>query len=228
MSTINDALKKAQKDKDAWDAVPGGGIPETSGRRGNASFRRRLAWVALLVLGGAALAYAAYTRIGPGAREAPMPPKPAPETPGPAAPAPPATAAQPATPAPASDGFYEKARAFQQQGLFRDARKWYTQALDADPGHVRALNNLGVLLLQQGEYDQARERLEKAARLDPANADPVYNLACLHALSGDTDRSLAYLTRAAALNPRVRVWAREDADLRSLRGLAPFERLVEK
>ena len=60
-----------------------------------------------------------------------------------------------------------------------------------------------------------------------------YNLACTHALLGDTDRALDLLeeelTRnqpSEAARARQAAWAREDPDLKSLRGDPRFERLT--
>jgi len=216
MSTIHEALKKAQKDKDARRREdvdrPFSGMP-SRGRR----FRWAV-WVMLFILLGALAAYAVHSRIRFSGGD-PQPPPPRHEAMSPAQ----APAGRTQPPAAA---FYEKARALHKQGLFRDARRWYDKTLAADPGHVDALNNLGVLLMHTGETAASREMLEKAARLAPRAVDPVYNLACLHALAGDHARSMAYLNRAVSLDPAARDWARHDGDFAGLRGAAEFEKLV--
>lgn len=215
MSTIHEALKKAQRDKDArrregTDAPVSGAPPRARRWRG--------AGLALaLLLMGALAAVAFHFRARPTGGDLQPPPRQGPRPPAQA------PAARTGTPAGA---FYEKARDLHKQGLFRDARRWYDKALAADPGHVHALNNLGVLLMHAGEAPMARELLEKAARLAPGAADPVYNLACLHALAGDRGLSMAYLNRAVSLDPAARGWARGDGDLAALRGVEEFEKLV--
>jgi tetratricopeptide (TPR) repeat protein len=218
MSTIHEALKKAQKDRDARRREQN--LAPFSARPSRARAFRRAAWIMLLVLVVAVAAYELQSRF-----RAPVGDSRPAALPRQGAAAPEARAQAGGTPSPAA-AFYEKARALHKQGLFRDAGRWYDKALAADPGHVDALNNLGVLLMRGGEMDRARELLEKAARLAPRSVDPLYNLACLHALAGDTAQGMAYLGRALGLDPAVRDWARGDEDLAGLRGSEEFQRLV--
>ncbi len=114
----------------------------------------------------------------------------------------------------------------QKAGDMRGAEKAYRMALDADPGHVDALNNLGVLHLRKGELEEARRCFEKAARLSPEYADAFYNLACLHAVRGEHDAALARLRQAVSMDASARKWAKQDPDLEVLRGHHGFEELI--
>jgi predicted Zn-dependent protease len=53
-----------------------------------------------------------------------------------------------------------------------------------------------------------------------------YNLACYLALLGDIDRALDAVTVACGIEPSFRTQARDDEDLRPLRGHPAFEELV--
>jgi len=121
---------------------------------------------------------------------------------------------------------YQKARAFHRDGRLTDAGMWYDKVIIMDPGHVRALNNRGVLHLHHKDYRAARKCFEKAIRLKPDYVDPYYNLACVSVARGQSEQGLRYLKKAVFMDPAVRVWAKEDPDLDVLRGTPGFKKLV--
>ncbi len=121
---------------------------------------------------------------------------------------------------------YEKAERFRKQGRLKDAKRFYEEALKLDPRHVDALNNLGVVYLHDKDYSAAQRKFEAITRIEPNDADPYYNLACLHALKGEERQALAYLKKAVSLNPLVRTWARRDRDLDNLRSIPEFEEII--
>jgi len=121
---------------------------------------------------------------------------------------------------------YQKARAFQRDGRLTDAGLWYEKVLSMDPGHVEALNNLGVLHLHEKSYSAARKCFEKALRLKPDYVDPYYNLACVCAAQGQAQQGLRYLEKAISMDRNVKKWAKEDPDLDPLRGEPRFREIV--
>ena len=80
------------------------------------------------------------------------------------------------------ENLYIKAVSLTKQGRIEEAKSVYRKVLILSPGNTMALNDLGVLLLHEGEFHQAESYLEKAVRLNPGDVNPYYNLACLHAL----------------------------------------------
>ena len=121
---------------------------------------------------------------------------------------------------------YDRARQFHKKGRLEEAKRLYEETLRIDPGYVDALNNLGVIFIGKRDYVAARRSLEKAVRLKPRYAEPFYNLACLNAIRGDIKLALAQLKKAVSLDPTVRDWARKDTDLESLRHLPEFRELI--
>ena len=121
---------------------------------------------------------------------------------------------------------YNKARKLHKKGRLGEAKRLYEETLRIDPGYVDALNNLGVIFIGKRDYVAARRSLEKAVRLKPRYAEPFYNLACLNAIRGDIKLALAQLKKAVSLDPTVRDWARKDTDLESLRHLPEFRELI--
>ena len=123
---------------------------------------------------------------------------------------------------------YNRAKIFHRRGRVNQAKRLYQETLKSDPGHVDALNNLGVIFIQEGNYPAAQRHFEKAMRLKPAYAEPFYNLACLHAIKGEVKQGLALLERAVSIDTTARDWARKDSDLANLRGTPEFETIVGK
>lgn len=217
MSSINDALRKAQQEKDL-QALRYGGILARS-REGKTFLGTRLVWrscfmVVLIFLAIAGLSWLDFgeERI-PERQEAPAPPLlPRPRQ----------------GPSPVdAPSLYDRAREHHRLGHVQDAKRLYLELLKQDPGHVEALNNLGVIYMETGDLSSARGAFEKAIRLRPGFVEPFYNLACLHAARGEINNSLSYLKRAISLNPEAREWARMDRDLEGLRGLREFEKTIK-
>ena len=123
-------------------------------------------------------------------------------------------------------GSYQKARAFHRGGRLPEAGIWYEKVISMDPGHVEALNNLGVLHLHKKNYSAARKCFEKAIRLKPDYVDPHYNLACVSAATGQVKQGLRYLGKAISMDPGVKGWAQKDPDLDPLRGSPRFRETV--
>ncbi|MBW2565374.1 MAG: tetratricopeptide repeat protein [Deltaproteobacteria bacterium] len=252
MSYINEALKKAQKEKEArHQRYPG--VASTPGYKARV-FPGKALWLTAFFL--ASLAFAAYLWLPSGdtqppgiepaqPKATPQPPgsKPAqpkatPQPPG-SKPAQPKATPQPpgseparpkATPQQKSVGnvkaLYERARVFHKRGRLQEAMRLYERTLSLNPEYVDALNNLGVIHIQNRRYSAARESFAKAIRLRPDYVDSHYNLACVHALEGAVSQSLIHLKRAVSLDQSVKNWARGDADLRNLHGVQGFEQII--
>ena len=121
-----------------------------------------------------------------------------------------------------------KAKNFQKSGQLIEAEQWYKKTVEANPGYVPALNNLGVIYLHGKKYSDARSYFEKAIRLNPGYVDPYYNLACLFTVNGDQEKALRYLRKAVSMHPQVKEWAGKDPDLENLRSLPAFGDLFNK
>jgi tetratricopeptide (TPR) repeat protein len=251
MSYINEALKKAQRDRDGRYQRFSGII--ASGPVGTKkSGKRKLAIsavIALMVLIPTALLMSDYFLQQPspvkkgsppsavsendGAKSAMVPSEKGPAT----IPTVTADGAAQAESAVASPGGlqnpreaevrYIEALTAQRRGDHKRAEDFYQQALLLDPGHVRALNNLGVLFMDQKKKREAVALFDRAIALKKDYADPYYNLACIYARMDEIDESIRYLKMAMAINKDVKNWAVKDADMKNVITSDEFKKIME-
>jgi tetratricopeptide (TPR) repeat protein len=122
---------------------------------------------------------------------------------------------------------YKEALSAQRRGDFKGAEGLYQRVLVLDPGHVRALNNLGVICLGQKKRERAIDLFSKAIVLKKDYVDPYYNLACLYAQTNEIDESLWYLKVAMAINGDVKNWVVKDADMKNVLASPAFKKIME-
>jgi tetratricopeptide (TPR) repeat protein len=215
MSYINEALKKAQREKDALSARYTGFLAARKER--TKALRRRSLWwtslIAVLIL----LAFMGYTWLDSKGTETQSASKDLG----------PQTVLKQASVLDPKD-LYDRARRFQKTGRSREARRLYQRAREIDPDNVHVVNNIGVTFLQERNFTDARKSFLDAIQQQPDYVDPYYNLACLHAIQGEVEKGLDYLRKAVSLDESVRQWARKDGDLKGLRSLPGFEEVVGK
>lgn len=82
----------------------------------------------------------------------------------------------------------------------REAEAAYRQALALDPGHVKALVMLGILMGMVGQHREAAEFFASAAQRDPKNAQIQFNLGEAYRKGGQFRPAEAALRRAMALD----------------------------
>lgn len=216
MSHINDALKKAQKERDARYLRYGAALAMFGKEKG--LFRNRIVWWALFLFIIFLVAFVSYSSLDSKDRQTPAAIELRPKK-------------QP-VPAPKPEGIdnakalYDSARVFHKKGRLLRAKRLYQETLRLDPSYVDALNNLGVICIHEKDFSAAKEAFEEAIRLNPEHVDPYYNLACLFAIKGDVKESLTHLRKAISLEKEVRDWAREDSDLDNLRTVPEFEAMI--
>jgi tetratricopeptide (TPR) repeat protein len=247
MSHINEALRKAQKDRDAH-ALKYTGILSSGKEKKRTFWRSTLFWGALFLMlillvfssytlwdsrGKKILASSdkkALTKRPPPAKSAgrakTLQPKMVENPTGPSQKAAANERDSKQKAARSARAFYERAIRFHKRNRLQDAKRFYQEALRLDPDYVDALNNLGVIYIRDKDYTSAQRSFERAVRLKPGYVDAHYNLACLHAIKGEVNQSLAHLKKAVSLDQLARDWARKDTDLESLRGLSEFEEII--
>jgi len=126
-----------------------------------------------------------------------------------------------------ADARYGEALLAQRKGDLKRAEDLYQQALTLDPGHVHALNNLGVIYMGQKKRGKALSVFARAVVLKKDYADAYYNLACLYAQANEIDESLWYLKVAAVIDGGVMDWVKNDADMKNVVASPEFKKIME-
>ena len=232
MSHINEALKKAQKEKDARNLNYAGIL--FAGGKGRMGLGLRAFWGSLFLVLFILVAFISYTwlnSIGPRTPPAHSKNKQTqnlarPKTSRTQTPTRSKQPTKPPKPALDANTLYERAKYFHKNGRLRDAKRFYQRTLGLEPSHVDALNNLGVIYIHDKNYAAAQKSFYKAIQLKPGHADVHYNLACLYAIKGELSAGLTHLRKAVSLDGSARQWAREDTDLANLRGMPEFEAII--
>ena len=77
----------------------------------------------------------------------------------------------------------------------------FQQALELNPRHLLALDNLGNAYRAQKRWDDARTVLESALKVAPEDAEANYSLGMVFAQTGDNGKAYKYLQRALKARP---------------------------
>ncbi|MCE5262221.1 MAG: tetratricopeptide repeat protein [Deltaproteobacteria bacterium] len=238
MSYINEALRKAQRERDNRYGQFGGIIAACPSADDRFRKRRSLlfAAAAALLLVSALLLFAVRApQPSPAVTKAPLPAAAAVALPPAAGPlelkAAPSSAAGGTSGGAQAAGDaelrYEEALLAQRKGELKQAELLYRQVLKLDPGHVRSLNNLGVVYMVQKRWEKAVAILGRAVVLKKDYIDPYYNLACLYAQKNETGESLWYLKMAARIDGGALKWATKDPDMKNVVASPEFKKLME-
>lgn len=234
MSYINDALRKAQNERDGRYSKWSAALPPVVDEPRRLPNRRVMAAmaVALLLLVTAGLLAVLYVRDRPSSPDKGIRPPalaeernaPSPGTGSGAVATPQRGAAEPGA---SAEQRYREALSAQRTGDHRRAEALYRQALAIEPGHVRALNNLGVLYMDAQKAEEAMAMFGKAIVLKRDYVDPYYNLACLYARKKEIDESLWYLKVAMTISDEVKNWVMKDADMENVVASPLFKKMME-
>lgn len=122
-----------------------------------------------------------------------------------------------------NETLYKQAVSFFKENKIEEAKDIYKEILVQDPGNINSLNDMGVLFLHEGRYEDAINYLRKAVKLKPKFANPFYNLACAYSLQNEGEKGMACLLKAIEVDEKVKDWAKEDPDLQNLKGYAEFK-----
>lgn len=215
MSYINEALKKAQEEKNSrygkLDYLASG-LSATNRTRATQRHKMLLA-TGLFVFAGIAVLAALVVFSPPTAKVSDE------QVPAKKAAAPPIAdpkKAQEEKRDAAIRDISEEAAAASRKGAFARAGALYEEALKLAPENVETLNNLGVVYLAEKKRKEALALFRRAILLKRDYVDPYYNMACLYAQKRDIDQSLWYLKIAISINKDVINWVRKDVDMKSV------------
>jgi Tfp pilus assembly protein PilF len=127
-----------------------------------------------------------------------------------------------------AQAIYQEALYAQRNLDMKGAEALYKRTLALDPGHVRAMNNLGVIFMGRKKWEDAIVLFNKAIVRKKDYVDPYYNLSCLYARRNKIDDSLYYMKAAAAIDGSVIEWAKNDADMKNVVASREFKKMMEE
>jgi tetratricopeptide (TPR) repeat protein len=123
--------------------------------------------------------------------------------------------------------------AYRQAGQTEEAAKAYAEAiqlayqqLQVNPQDSATMGYLALCYARQGDLEKAAEFVRRARAIDPADNQLMYDEAVVNALSGRSQPALAALQMALEKGYSAEE-ARNDSDLKSLKKLPEFQKLVE-
>jgi Flp pilus assembly protein TadD len=96
---------------------------------------------------------------------------------------------------------YDLGFVLDRTGRLPEAVAEYQRALDRNPNHRDALNNLGVALARQNRFGPAALQFSRLVAVDPDNADAHTNLGAILLTEGSRDRAAREFRTALQLNP---------------------------
>ena len=88
-----------------------------------------------------------------------------------------------------------------EQGAHAEAVAFYEEAIELDPTHAEAINNLGSALSYLGNYEESERCFREAMTIKPNFSDPYANLGVLLRQKSYLVDSEAFLRRALKLRP---------------------------
>jgi tetratricopeptide (TPR) repeat protein len=88
-----------------------------------------------------------------------------------------------------------------REGRVDDSIRCFQQALQLNPHHLLALDNLGNAYRLEKRWHEARTVLERALEVAPQDAEANYSLGMVFAQTDDTGKAYEYLQRALKARP---------------------------
>lgn len=88
-----------------------------------------------------------------------------------------------------------------REGRTTEAVPYFEHALQLNPDHLIALDNLGNAYRQLQQWEAAQKILERAVAVGPQDSEANYSLAMVYAQLGDSDRAYEYLQRTLKIRP---------------------------
>jgi len=93
--------------------------------------------------------------------------------------------------------------AYQRLEGYEESIKAYQAAIQIDPNHADAYNNLGATYYLQGRLTEAVEALVQAIRLESNLADAYFNLGAVHVARRERGEALKQYAPLRTLNPKL-------------------------
>ena len=104
---------------------------------------------------------------------------------------------------PRAEILFEIGNAYAEGGALGEGAVYYRLALEENPGHFRALNNLGLALKAEGRLSEAEEAIRRAIAINPSYAPARGNLGNLCSRKGRWEEAIGEFSEALRLDPSL-------------------------
>lgn len=118
--------------------------------------------------------------------------------------------------------------AYEQKGLYEQARTTIERAAAASGRHAATLAGLGRILALTGLENEAREILKRWSQFAEQSYVSAFWPSIVYAALGDTEGALSYLEQACDQRDPYLVWLRTDPRLDNLRAEPRFDSLLAR
>jgi tetratricopeptide (TPR) repeat protein len=126
-----------------------------------------------------------------------------------------------------SSELLRKADEFRREGNLEMADEFIIEAAKKMETNGRAWFQAGLVYHYDKEFREARECFEKSLNLGYSPTLSYYNIGCGYALLNEHDKALTFLEKAVAAGFRDRGQLTSDHDLKTLRSLPRYVKLVD-
>ena len=96
---------------------------------------------------------------------------------------------------------FELATKNHKEKNIKQATELYNRAIEIDPHHIPANNNLGVIFKSQGKNQKAINCYEKIIEIDPNNIDALNNLAITFKSQGESQKAINCYEKIIEIDP---------------------------
>ncbi|HEY9777228.1 MAG TPA: tetratricopeptide repeat protein [Planktothrix sp.] len=114
---------------------------------------------------------------------------------------------------------------FQQQHRYRDALRWYEQALRLKPDSWAPYQNAGAMLIQLDDFQGAINILTRGTKVEPKRPEFYCLLSEAHVGLGDPKGALADLNQAIVLQPNCEAYYAKRAE--AYEGLGEHDKAIQ-
>ena len=107
------------------------------------------------------------------------------------------------TPENLARAFFDRGRAWADQGKYDRAVEDFNRALELDPNYPDAFNGRALAYAGEQQYDHALQDFNQAIKLDPNYAIAINNRGLAAQNLGRTDEATKYFEKARQVGPRL-------------------------
>jgi tetratricopeptide (TPR) repeat protein len=98
-------------------------------------------------------------------------------------------------------------------------------------GESNGCNVAGIIMMRENKIDNAEVYFKKALAAKEIDnikkADALYNLACIYSKRGKLQEALNYLKKASSSNPKSLEHSKTDEDIKNLRDMEEYRKLIK-